>query len=85
MSSLQLGRGHTTNTLLATSTTPRSAELQPKKRLGSQEAVGQECWSTTAGRPSLGSFSLGLLGLSPCIWIPTNPLDFWRFQSLCVQ
>lgn len=55
------------------------AELQPKERLGNQEAAWQPCWSAWAGWPSLGSSPfpqgprcfLGLLG-APWCWIPTN-------------
>lgn len=37
---------------------PGAAELQPKERLGSQEAAWQLCCSARAGRPSLGSSPL---------------------------
>lgn len=70
---------------------PRPAELQPK-RLGSHEPAGQECWYTTAGRPSLGSSPLPQ-GPMPLPW-PFGVLSLdvdshqpWtrRFQSPCVQ
>lgn len=56
------------------------AELQPNKRLGSQEADWQECWSAKLGgrplallsSPRTPRCSLGLLGLPPRCWIPTN-------------
>lgn len=69
------------------------AELQPNKRLGSQEADWQECWSAKLGgrplallsSPRTPRCSLGLLGLPPpgAGFPPT--LGFWRFQSLCVR
>lgn len=69
-----------------------AAELQPKKRLGGQEAAWQQCWSARAGRPSLGSSplpqgpccSLGLLG-APLVLDSHQPWAFGGFQSLCVR
>lgn len=69
-------------------------ELQPKERLGSQEAAWQPCWSARVGWPSLGSSPLpqgptllswpsgGPLVLDshqPWAFGGFNPCVWWRF------
>ena len=80
MSSLQPGRGHTTNTSLATNTSPGLLSCSLGRDWAARRLLGRSAGLQPLGSlpsaplpfPKAPCFSLGLLGFSPWIWIPTN-------------